>query len=198
MKNLAAALLLGLTLFSTSAQALNLKPHRILIGGDGPARERHYFQDDDKRLAFRIDGKMRVSGSSDVATFRFTDLNAAVMRLMKSPSSPNIPFSEKGPKSYEAVARTLLPSDATNVELAETKPGAVSINGWTSLQFIYTYEFFGLSYRRAITFLNFDANEQFIFDVSARENNFGNAYGRGYRVLNSLFELPLDGAAGPS
>ncbi len=194
----AAAIFLGLALLAQEARALNLTPHRILLGGDGPARERHYFQDNDKRLGFRIDQKMTVNGSVDAALFRFTDLNAAAMRLMRSPAAPSVPFDEKGVKSYETVARTLLPSEAAHVELVETKPGAISINGWKSVQFIYTYEFFGLSYRRAITFLNFNPNEQFVFDLSARARNFENAYGRGYRVLNSLFELPLDGAAGPS
>jgi hypothetical protein len=185
-------------LFS-QADALNLTPHRILVGGDGPARVRHYFQDTGKRLGFRIDRKMTVNGSSDAAVFRFADCHSAIMRLMKSSvARPRPLFTPKGFKSYEAIARTFLPRAASKVQLVQQLPDAISINGWQSVQFVFTYEFFGLSYRRAITFLDFNPEEQYVMDVSARSVNFDNVYGRSYQVLNSLYELPADNKSGPS
>lgn len=189
---------LALGLLADHCVALNFTPQRIVMGGDGPTRVRYFFKDGDKRVGFRIDGKMSVSGSSDMAIFRFEGLNSANMRLYPSPSHADVPFDKIGPDSYEAVSRTLLPPDATKVQLAETKLGAISINGWTSLQFTYVYEFYGLSFRRSITFLNFSPTEQVVVQVSAQEENYQNIYSRSYRVLNSLFDLPLDSKPGPS
>ena len=183
---------------SGEANGLNLTPLRIMITNDGPPQERYFFQDADKRLGFRIDRKMTVSGSNDLAIFRFSDFNAATMRLLKSPAPASVPFDQKGLESYQTVARTLLPPDAANVQLVQIIPDAISINGWKSAQFIYSYDLSGLSYRRAIAFLNFRENQQFVFDVSARAENYDKVYSRGYRVLNSLFELPPSGAPGPS
>lgn len=199
MKQGVVAILLCLGLSMGEAGALNLTPHRILVGGDGPARPRHYFQDTGKRLGFRIDGKMTVNGSSDSAVFRFLDCSSGTMELAKSSvAQPRPAFTAKGFKSYEAIARTLLPRAASNVQLVEQKPDAIAINGWKSVQFVFTYEFFGLTYRRAITFLDFNLQEQYVMDVSARAVNFDNVYARSYQVLNSLYEMPPDNKPGPS
>jgi hypothetical protein len=189
---------LALGLLANRCVALNFTPQRIVMGGDGPPRERYFFQDGDKRLGFHIDGKMSVSGSSEMAVFRFEGYSSANTRLYPSPSHADVPFNKNGPDSYNAVSRTLLPPGATKVQLAETKLGAISINGWTSLQFTYVYEFYGLTFRCAITFLNFSPTEQFVFQVSAPEESYTNIYSRSYRVLNSLFDLPLNGKSGPS
>jgi hypothetical protein len=193
-----AATLLCAGVLSGEANALNLTPLRIIISSDGPAQPRYYFQDADKRLGFRIDSKMTVTGSSEVAIFHFTDVGNGTMRLLKSPAPAGLLFDPKGVESYQTVARALLPGGATNIQLLETIPDAISINGWKSVQFIYTYEFFGLPYQRAITFLNFRENEQFVFDLSASAADYGKIYSRGYRVLNSFFDLPLNVAPGPT
>ena len=55
-----------------------------------------------------------------------------------------------------------------------------------------------ISYRRAITFLDFNPEEQNVMDVSARAVKFDNVYGRGYQVLNSRYERPADNKSGPT
>ncbi len=94
------------------------------------------------------------------------------------------PFDGKGTELYQVMARTALPAGATNILLLETIPNGIVINDWESLQLVYSYESYGLSYRRAIAFLNLRAREQLVFDVSALANDFDKIYRRAYRVLN--------------
>ncbi len=198
MRRCTLALLILLGVFLSEAAAINLTPLRLVVSDDGPPRIRYFFQDSDKRLAFRIDSKMAVSGSSEAALFRFEDAPTAAARISKSSSPATVPFDEKGIPVYEALARTVLPAEASDVLLVEQVPDAIMINGWKSTQFTFTYQFFGLSYRRSITFVNFSESEQLVFDVSARESDYGRIYARSYRVLNSLYEVPSDRPAGPT
>jgi hypothetical protein len=135
---------------------------------------------------------MSVTGSKDQAIFRFSDVSTALMRLLRSPESASPAFDAKGLELYQVKARALLPPGATNIQLLQSIPNGIVINDWKSLQFIYTYEFYGLSYRRAIAFLNVREGEQLVFDVSARAIDYEKIYPRAYRVLNSFFELIRD------
>ena len=198
MKKLISAALLLFGAFLNGTYALDLTPHEISLTNDGPPVKRYFFQDLGKRMSFRIDNKMTVSGASDSAVFRFGDIKTAGMTLSKSRINPEVPFDEKNLESYRAAARAFLPPDAKNAQLEEEKPNAVAINGWTSQQFIFTYNLFGFPYRRSVTFLNYGEKEQIIFDVSASTPDYEKTYARGYRVLNSLSDLSADSKSGPT
>ncbi|MEO6971652.1 MAG: hypothetical protein ABI217_12250 [Chthoniobacterales bacterium] len=170
----------------------------MVVESDGPPQPRYFFQDTDRRLGFRIDPKMTVSGSAAAASFQFTDLRSASMRLRKSAGPLDVPIDEKGIEKYQTVARTFVPTDATEVQLVDQVPGAVAINGWESVQFAYTYKLFGATYRRAITFLNLPEHEQLVFEVTAGSDDFKKAYAPAYRVINSIYVLPLVFEAGPT
>ena len=197
-KRTLAFVLLSLAVSSSRAGAINLTPLEIVTNVEGPPQHRYYFQDTEKRLGFRIDPMTTVSGSADAAAFHFTDNGPASMRLLKSPSSPNVLFTGDGPKTYEALARTLLPSGVSKVQLVEDKSDAVTINGWTSLQFVFSYEWVGHPYTRTITFLDFSATDQLVWDVTSPSETNDKIYARSYRILNSIFELPLTQEAGPT
>lgn len=196
-KFLVATLLLTAAI-SSDVYGLDLTPHEIVLSNDGPPVKRYFFQNEGKRLSFRIDNKMTLNGTSDSVVFRFQDMNTASMKLSKSPLQSALPFDEKNLAAYRAAARAVLPADATNIQSEEEKPDAIAINDWTSHQFIFTYNLFGFAYRRAITFLNFNAQEQIVFDVSAAAADYEKTYARGYRVLNSLAELSAINKSGPT
>ena len=199
MKKWITAALLVPGLISSGACALDLTPHEIIVGGsDGPPAKRYFFQDEGKRLSLRIDNKMTVSGTSDSIAFGFSDIKAAGMKLWKSPVQPALPFDEKNLEAYRTAARALLPPDATNIQLEEEKAEAIAINGWTSQQFIFTYSILGSTIRRAITFLNLRAQEQIVFEITAGAADYQKTYARGYRVLNSIAELPANSTSGPT
>lgn len=186
-------LVAGLLAVSHSLAALNLTP----IESDnrvGSNQLRSFFRDGQKRLAFSLGPNMSISGSSDAASFRFSDIASASARLAKSSSSPNVAFDAKGLSGYEASARQFLPSNAEKVALVEKTANAIAANGWPSAQFVFTYSCDGRSYRRAITFFNLSPHEQLVFDVSALQPDYGRVYVRSCRFLKSLYEMPADQA----
>lgn len=197
-KNLPATAALLFGMLTTAAHALDLTPHEITITEEGPPVQRFYFQDESRQLSFKIDNQMMASGSSTSVSFRFRDLSTAGMKLSKSPLPASLPFEEKNAETYRTSARTFIPKEAAAVQLENEAPDALAINGWTSRQFTFTYTLFGVPYRSTVTFVNFNAQEQFVFDVSGAVADQGKAYARSYRVLNSLGELKKASSTGPS
>lgn len=196
-KFLTTALLLTGAILN-EARALDLTPHEIAIANDGPPIKRYFFQDANKRLGFRMDDKMIASGANDSAVFRFSDIQTATMKLLKSQMKPEVLFDEKNLVSYRSAARTFLPADAKDVRVEEEKANAIAINGWTSRQFVFSYSLFSIPYRRSVTFLNYSGREQIIFDIGAKASDYEKTYFRGYRVLNSLSELNVESVSGPT
>lgn len=181
-----------------SSQALDLTPHEVSSTIAGIPSLRFYFHNDGQRLSFRIDNQMTVSGGKDSAKFRFQDLNTAGMKISKSPLDPTMPFDEKNAEAYREAARGFLPKDAKAIQLEEEKPDAIPINGWTTQQYTFTYILFGVPYRCVLTFINFSATQQIVFEVSAGAEDYGKAAARSYRVLNSLGEMRAEDGVGPT
>jgi len=198
MKKLIAAALCFFGTIPSSIYALDLTPHEIAASNDGPPIQRFFFQDEAKRMSFRIDNKMTVSGGNDSAMFRFSDIKNAGVKLSKSQIKPDLLFDEKNLESYRATVRAFSPPDAKETRIEEEKSAAIAINGWTSYQFVLTYNLFGFPYRRSITFLNYSKQEQLIFDISAPESDYQKVYARGYKILNSLSDLSASNSTGPT
>lgn len=191
-----------LTLFvlvsSPLAQALTLQPQEIVAGKDGPPVRRYFFQDEGKRLLFRIDGKTSVSGSATQAVFHFSDILNATTRLSKSGMTPQIPFDEKNLEQYRTVARGYLSGQATDVQIVEELPDAIPINGWASHQIVFSYKILGAPFRQSVTFLNYSATQQLVFDVASPDVDYDKAYTRSYHVLNSFSDYVPNAETGPT
>lgn len=170
--------------------SLDLTPHEVMAGNAGPATKRYFFQDEGKRLSFRMDNQMSVNGTADSAVFRFGDIKQGAVKISKSQFASTTPFDEKNIEAYRLAARSLLPPDAANVQIEE-RTNPITINGWTSQQFIFRYSLTGSPYSRSVTFLNLNDKEQIVFDVSSDANSYQKSYTRGYRVLNTLTDAPI-------
>jgi hypothetical protein len=190
------ALIFSAAICLTSAHALNLQPREVMVEKDGPPVRRYFFQDEGKRLFFRIDGKMTVSGSANEAVFRFSDIHDANMKLAKSRITPETAFDEKGLKTYRPAAQSYVPPQATDVQITEEASDAIPINNWRDHQFTLTYKLFGSAYRESVTFINYSPTEQLVFDVRSSEADYEKTYSRSYHVLNSLSSLV--GEQGPT
>jgi hypothetical protein len=178
----------------TEVCALDLTPHAVTTAYNNLRSTRYFFDDGGKSMAFRIDNNMTVKGGSSSAAFKFSDLRNAEMQIRKSPKTPETLFVGKDLEAYRTDARVALPEGASEVQIERENAAAIPINGWTSYQFILRYKLFGASYRRSVTFLNYNKVEQLIIDVSAPDSTFDLAYLRSYQVLNSLSELRKDAA----
>jgi hypothetical protein len=181
-----------------AGSALNLQPREITIEKDGPPVRRYFFLDENKKVLFRIDGRMSVSGSANQAVFRFSDIRNATMRLTRSGMKPETSFDEKNLELYRSAARGFVPGQATDVQITEERTDAIPINGWVNHQFVLSYKIFGAAYRQSVTFFNYSATEQLVFDVMSEANDYEKTYVRSYSVLNSLCDYIPSREAGPS
>ena len=195
-KSLIAALQFGFSL--GAASALNLQPQEVTIEKDGPPVRRYFFVDESKRVLFRIDGRMSVSGSATQAVFHFSDIRNANMRLTRSAIKPDIGFDERNLELYRSTARRYVPAQANDVQIVEERSDAIPINGWANHQFVVTYKLFGIPYRQSVTFFNYSATEQLVFDVTSEAKEYEKAYARGYSVLNSFSDYVPGRDAGPT
>jgi hypothetical protein len=176
----------ALTTILTVAHALDLEPREMVVDLNGPRLKRYFFQDENKRLLFRIDGRMSVTGSSNQALFHFSDIPHATMKLSKSGTAPDTSFESQNLDLYRASARSFVSAQAKEVRIVEETKDTLPINGWTSYQFVLTYKLFGFPFRQSITFFNYTSTEQLVFDVMAPEKEYEKTYNRSYRVLNSF------------
>lgn len=197
MKRTFASLAVASVCLNT-AFAINLQPRETTVEKDGPPVRRYFFTDETKQVLFRIDSKMTVSGSTNQAVFNFQDIRNASMRLTTSGMTPQTPFDEKNLELYRAAMRGFVPADAKDVQITEEKSDAVPINGWISHQFVAIYKLFNFPYRHSVTFFNYSATQQLVFDVVAPESDYEKVYARSYRVLNSLSDFVPAHEAGPS
>jgi hypothetical protein len=194
MKSL--VLIFSAALGLSTVRALNLQPREVAIEKDGPPMRRYFFQDEGKRLLFRIDGNMSVAGSANEAVFRFSDIRDAAMKLSRSRMKPQIAFDEKNLNAYRAAAQSYAPPQATEVQISAESSDAIPINGWVNHQFVLSYKLFGTAYRESVTYFNYSSTEQLVFDVRSTEADYTKTYSRSYRVLNSLSDF--SGKQGPT
>ena len=196
-KLLSIVSLLGGVVLSSQG-ALDLTPREVPATGDGPHARRYFFQDGSERIAFRIDNNMAVSGAAESVAFQFSDLKTSGMKILRSPKNPEASFDGKNLEEYQNIARGLIPANATEIKIEEEKPNPIVINEWTSHQFVFTYNLFGFPYRRSVTFLNYNRQEQLVLDISAAAPDYEKTYLRGYRVLNSISDLATASSSGPT
>ncbi len=167
-------------------RALDLYPHRR--GTIMQTAGNYYFQDGDKRMGFRVDAKTSVSGSPTEALYIFGDLPMEEMRVTHSRFRPTTGFDALGLKQYEEAARATIPTGVLKAFQKEL-PGAITIDGWTSHQFVFTYNFYGSEITRSVTFLNYSKKEQLQIVITAPARDYEKCYRRAYLILNSLYEI---------
>jgi hypothetical protein len=182
---LSTCLFLGLLI---QCRALDLTP-RPRVSGVMDATARFFFKDEAKKFGFRVDPKTRVSGNPARAVFELTDLETSGMTIDKSPLDSRAPFTGDSLKQYGDLAHAALPAGATDVVLEQELPNAISINGWTSRQYVFTCNFYGVKLRRSITFVNFSPKDQLLIAINAPVKNYDKTYARCYGILNSIYSM---------
>src|ERR1700710_16960 len=108
-----AALLLLFATVAGPLGALDLTPHQVVLANDGPPMKRYFFEDGGKRVSFRIDSKMAISGGGDSVAFRFDDIKSAAMKISRSQMKAALPFESKNLEFYRSVAQTVLAPNAS-------------------------------------------------------------------------------------
>ena len=107
------------------------------------------------------------------------------MRVEKSALSPDTPFIDQGLDTYRRRAQASVPQGATDVACAQERDNPLPIFGWKDHEFIFTYEFFGQSYKRSVLFVDLNAREQIVLTCVAPAGQFDPVREAGMDVLRS-------------
>jgi hypothetical protein len=170
--------------------AMDFLPHYDESVQDGFPVKRLYFSDQAQRIYLSVPKGWRVTGDSQRGSFTPENLNQASVVLENSPLNPKIPFAGDGLELYRKTAAALIPAGASNVHVDFERMGELQINGWSSFEISFSYNFYGQSFMSSALFINIAKEEQIRFCVATRQEDFEKVYQQGRTTLASWFAPP--------
>jgi hypothetical protein len=165
-----AALLL--VLFATSAQAqLNLTPKETFYEVEGIQVPNVTFRNGAKNATYSPPGGWRLSGGGTKLTLTPQDTVQAGATIEALAAKDQLPATADNLKAYSELALTLIPREASKVEVVEAVVCPLQISGRSMVEVTLHYSFFGQQFRANLLFMPHDA-EQLRFQFSARAADF--------------------------
>lgn len=179
-------LFIQLSVYGLTAQEFDFTPRYSAYQMEGVSEERPYFTEGDTRWVFFLPGILHLTGSSSEATFTLKEDALSVIRISKSPLTPETPLTIANFPTYRKAAESLFKSSAKDVQLLGERMKPYSINGWQSHEFQFSFSIPGEILKRAVVFLNFDQEQQWVITVTSREKDFQKMNDLTNMILNSL------------
>ena len=165
--------------------AVDLTPRYVDTYRDGVTFHRLFFADGDQKIGLSVDRETVVEAGGGGTVFRVPKFPDILFTLKHSPMSADQPFAGISLDRYQEAARRILPPGAADVKLVTQEPDPITINRWHSYRFTYSFESAGIVRHLTVTFLNITAEEQLLFIVSAKEQNFKEAAARSWQTIRS-------------
>lgn len=188
MKRIIYLLCIGFLATDPIARALDLTPN-FTNTLDDPLSPRHpFFNDGLRRYGITIDRETEVTADGG-AVFRFTPLEGADFHIRFSPLTPASKFSDEDMKKYRNVALALAPSGATDVSIVAETLNSLTVNGWSSCQFDFSYKLPGREFRMSVIFLNLDDKQQLLLQVIGDAARYPAALVRSMHIMKSWHEI---------
>jgi hypothetical protein len=185
MKSICFALLLFVSI--PGASAIDFTPRYAQSVQDGFPVNRLYFSDQARRIYLSVPNSWRVSGDQQHGIFTPGNLSQASVVLENSSLSAQVPFEREGLEAYRKAASELIPVGATEVQVDFERANEIQINGWTSWEMAFSYQFCGQRFTRSVLFINLNKEKQIRFRVEARKENFEKLYPQARAALGSWF-----------
>ncbi len=184
----AAGILLG---GPSRAAALDFVVHTMTVEEDGFTKEQAYIRNDE-RTSILLTLPPRWNRVDDAASLTLTppDGPNSLARVEKSALAPDTPFSGNGLDLYRRRAQAGAPQGSTNLQCTQERDQPLPIFGWKDHEFVFTYDFFGLAYKRSVLFVDLNAREQIVLTCVAPVEQFDRVHEAGLDVLRSWQVVP--------
>ena len=176
----------------TASAAVDLTPHILTTYTDGIPIRRPYFADGNKKYALALDNETTLTAANGGAHFEFNKFMYAVMDLRPSALSPELAFDAASLPRYREAALQMLPQGNDKVKVEKEEANVMPINGWSSYRFTFSYGFFGQRFCESVTFLNLDAKQQIVMQVSAKEADYQVISSRAWDIIRAWHEVTRD------
>ena len=163
---------------------------------DGVPMRRMYFSDGDQRFFYRPLASWSRFSDAQSAKFRPKDSLDALVKIENSPAgSARIPLDEAGLLAMRKTASSLVPPDATHVNVTWEVVNPTILQGWTSYEAGLDYVQSGKHFCRSVLFINLDTERQVRFVVTAWPANFAPLYAATYKSLATWYQPTATPAA---
>jgi hypothetical protein len=116
---------------------------------------------------------------------RFSKFPDANLLIKHSPLAADQTFEGINLDRYREAAHRLLPPGVKEVKTIEETPNPITINGWRSFRFVYSFEAPEAVTMRSVTFLSLDADEQLVLVTTAHQADFREAADRSWQIIRS-------------
>jgi hypothetical protein len=177
---------------SVAVTAMDFTPQYAETVQDGIPVKRLYFSDHAQRIYLSVPNGWRVTGNSHGSRFTPESLRQASVILENSALGTKIAFAGESLDPYRKDAAGLLPAGASDVHADFERTGEVAINGWSSFETAFTYNFYGQNFTTSVLFINIDKETQIRLRVTARKEDFEKLYPQARRTVASWFAPPPD------
>lgn len=180
------------------AKAVDLTPRFRDSTVGGMAQHRMFFADGKQKITVNLDFQTRVEAGASGAVFRFLRIPEAVFILRHSPMSSDEPFHGVSMQRYREAAHRLLPPNVTSVESLEEIADPITINGWHSYRFVFSYTEQISPRICSVTFINLKPEEQIVLVVAAPSKDFDDALQRSWLIMRTWQVIPAEPTATPN
>jgi hypothetical protein len=183
------AFLCIISLQACSVLAIDFTPQYMMENADGIMIRRPYFADGKKNYGIKLYGDTELSAENGGAYFKFTKITYASMTWRSSPLTPDVSFDGAHLPQYAAAAVQFLPKGSSNVKVEGEEDNVYPINNWICHRYTISYRFFGYSIVDTVTFLNLNDKEQFVIQVSSRDQDFKDIAAKSWDIIRSWHEM---------
>ena len=192
MNKIVPLICIALVAICGTGRALDLTPHIVKRVTLQRSEDCPYFLDGKTRYKVNLPAKTSIWGEKGVAHFSFADMDGAVYVMKASPLKADLPFSGPSLEVYRQAVLSFIPEKATDVAIQKEKPNPLSINEWTSYEFIVASNSSGTRLMQSVTFLNFSPTEQIVLITTATGKQFDLAATKSSEIIRSLRSLQPD------
>lgn len=177
---------------AASLRALDFQVQSAEVEEDGYKHEQSFLRNGDRsRVLLSLPAGWDRAAEPGALTLSARAETDTMVRLEKSPLTPDLPFKDKGLEAYRRRALASVPQGATETQVAEDRDEPLPVFHWKSHEFVVDYVFFGRAFRRSVVFLDLDATEQIMVTTVAPKAGFARARGEAFEVLRSWQVVPL-------
>ena len=176
-------------LLAVTAQAIDFTPRFMMESADGIVLKRPYFADGEKKYGIKLYGDTDLIQQGDAALFKFNKLMYGTMLWRPSLFTPAIPFDAVNLPNYTAAALQYLPKGSAGAKVEGEEENVYPINHWICHRYTISYTFYGYPMKDTVTFLNLNDKEQFVIQVSSRNQDFNEIAARSWDIIRSWHEM---------
>jgi hypothetical protein len=157
---------------------------------NGVVTRRLFFVDGERKIGVFVGNDTTVEAGGGGAVLRVPALPDLILVLRPSPMAADQPFQGVSFERYREAARRLLPPGSARVKALAENAEPITINGWHSFRFVYSFETANAYRMQSVTFVNLDDGQQITLITASKESNFEEASARAWQIIRTWHPLP--------